>query len=77
MNQEAFQDEVIDRLARIETKQDTTNGRVNKLEAQVRSLELTRANHSGVSRLLLAALSGGTGLLGAGIGGLVEYLLRR
>lgn len=77
MDQHEFQEKVIDQLARIETKQDITNGRVNKLEGQVQSLELTRASHSGASRLADRAVNIGSGLLGAVVGGLVDHFSRR
>jgi hypothetical protein len=73
MDAEDFQDEVIDRLARIETKQDMTNGRVTTLESNVTSLLLSRSESKGANRVLTT----GAGLLGGAIGGAIEYFFRR
>ena len=70
MTPDEFQDEVIDRLARIETKQDTTNGRVTRLEGDVMTLQLDTAERRGTSR----AITAGAGILGATVGGVMQYL---
>jgi len=73
MNQVDFQDEVIDRLARIETKQDATSQRVDVLEAQVDDLRQAHSESRGANRLLMAA----SGLTGTAVGSALPYLLRR
>lgn len=69
MDQQDFQEEVIDRLARIETKQDTTNGRVTKLEKDVDQLKQHHSERNGVGRFLAA----GAGFVGGLIVAIFQY----
>lgn len=68
-----FQSDVIDRLARIETKQDSTTLRVNALEESVQELRDTRAEHRGAGKLAM----GVAGLFGAGATEAIRLFFRR
>lgn len=73
MDQQGFQKEVIDRLARIETKHDSTTVRIGKLESDVECLKEYRAESRGAHRLITA----GSGLVGAVIGSAAHYFFQR
>lgn len=69
-----FQKDVIDRLARIETKQDDAASRISTLEGGVLTLKLQEAERKGDATRTSKVVAAASGLGGTVLGALLQYI---